>query len=119
MSEERFNLVLRSQRILTTAGMAPRKVGCANGRIVAIEPLGNGLAGTELIELAADETLIPGLVDNHIHVNESGLTEWEGCASATRAAAAGWRHHHHRHAAELHPAHQRRTCPTDRTVSGT
>src|SRR5689334_1225951 len=30
-----------------------------------------------------------GVVDTHVHVNEPGRTEWEGFASATRAAAAG------------------------------
>ena len=89
MSEERFDLVIRGQRILTTAGIAAREVGVRGGKIVAIEPLGNGLAGTEVIELADDETLLPGLVDTHVHVNEPGRTEWEGFASATRAAAAG------------------------------
>ncbi|TLM70924.1 allantoinase AllB [Pseudarthrobacter sp. NamB4] len=89
MSEERFDLVIRGQRILTTAGIAPREVGVRGGKIVAIEPLGNGLAGAEVIELNDDETLIPGLVDTHVHVNEPGRTEWEGFASATRAAAAG------------------------------
>ena len=89
MSEEHFDLVIRGQRILTTAGIAPREVGVRGGKIVAIEPLGNGLAGTEVIELADDETLLPGLVDTHVHVNEPGRTEWEGFASATRAAAAG------------------------------
>jgi len=33
--------------------------------------------------------LLPGLVDTHVHVNDPGRTEWEGFASATRAAAAG------------------------------
>jgi allantoinase len=33
--------------------------------------------------------LLPGLVDSHIHINEPGRTEWEGFATATRAAAAG------------------------------
>ena len=33
--------------------------------------------------------LLPGLVDTHVHVNEPGRTEWEGFASATRAALAG------------------------------
>jgi allantoinase len=28
-------------------------------------------------------------VDSHVHINEPGRTEWEGFASATRAAAAG------------------------------
>jgi allantoinase len=33
--------------------------------------------------------LLPGVVDSHVHVNEPGRTEWEGFASATRAALAG------------------------------
>ncbi|MFD1212297.1 allantoinase AllB [Arthrobacter sp. GCM10027362] len=84
-----FDLVIRGGRILTTAGITAREVGIRDGRIVAIEPLGNRLTGREVVELAADETLIPGLVDTHVHVNEPGRTEWEGFASATRAAAAG------------------------------
>lgn len=77
MSEERFDLVIRGRRILTTAGIAAREVGVRGGKIVALEPLGNGLAGAEVIELADDETLIPGLVDTHVHVNEPGRTEWK------------------------------------------
>ncbi|AUI50400.1 allantoinase AllB [Arthrobacter crystallopoietes] len=84
-----YDLVIRGERILTTAGVAAREVGVRDGSIVAIEPLGNGLRGREILELAPDETLIPGLVDTHVHVNEPGRTEWEGFASATRAAAAG------------------------------
>ncbi len=45
--------------------------------------------GGPVFELAADEVLIPGIVDTHVHVNEPGRTEWEGFASATAAAAAG------------------------------
>ena len=89
MPEETFDLVIRGQRVLTTAGTAPREVGVRGGKIAAVEPLGIGLSGAEVIELADDETLLPGLVDTHVHVNEPGRTEWEGFASATRAAAAG------------------------------
>ncbi|BCT77534.1 allantoinase [Sinomonas cyclohexanicum] len=84
-----YDLVIRGQRVLTTAGIVAREVGIVDGRIVALEPLGNALVGKETIELADDETLIPGLVDSHVHVNEPGRTEWEGFASATKAAAAG------------------------------
>ena len=84
-----FDLVFRGKNILTTAGVAEREVGIRDGVIVAIEPLGNSLLGDTIIELADDETLLPGLVDTHVHVNEPGRTEWEGFASATRAAAAG------------------------------
>jgi allantoinase len=89
MPDETFDLVIRGQRVLTTAGTAPHEMGVRAGKVAAVGPLGVGLSGTEVIELAGDETLLPGLVDTHVHVNEPGRTEWEGFASATRAAAAG------------------------------
>jgi allantoinase len=42
-----------------------------------------------LVEDVGDLVLLPGLVDTHVHVNEPGRAEWEGFATATRAAAAG------------------------------
>lgn len=89
MTTTDYDLVLRGNRVLTSAGEVAREVGVRNGTIEAIEPLGSGLQGAEVIELAEDEVLIPGLVDTHVHVNEPGRTEWEGFATATRAAAAG------------------------------
>ena len=46
------------------------------------------LSGDDVIDLG-ECALLPGLVDTHVHVNEPGRTEWEGFATATRAAAAG------------------------------
>lgn len=37
----------------------------------------------------SDYVLMPGLIDSHVHINEPGRTEWEGFATATKAAAAG------------------------------
>jgi allantoinase len=84
-----FDLVVRGERMLTTAGIVAREIGIRDGRVVAIEPLGSGLTGTEVVELTDEQVMIPGLVDTHVHVNEPGRTEWEGFDSATRAAAAG------------------------------
>ena len=39
--------------------------------------------------ITATLTLMPGVVDSHVHVNEPGRTEWEGFETATHAAAAG------------------------------
>lgn len=89
MTEQTLDLVIRGQRVVTPDGIGPREVGVRGGMIVTVQPLGYGLAGAEIVELSGDETLIPGLVDTHVHVNEPGRTEWEGFASATRAAAAG------------------------------
>ncbi|MBR7191589.1 MULTISPECIES: allantoinase AllB [unclassified Gordonia (in: high G+C Gram-positive bacteria)] len=88
-SDAPFDLVVRGEQTLTTAGIVAREIGIRDGRIVAIEPLGSGLTGAEVIELADDQVMLPGLVDTHVHVNEPGRTEWEGFDSATRAAAAG------------------------------
>jgi allantoinase len=41
------------------------------------------------VEDLGEISLLPGLVDTHVHVNEPGRTEWEGFATATAAAAAG------------------------------
>jgi allantoinase len=64
-------------------------VGVRTGRIAAIAPLDAALAAAEVVELADDEVLLPGLVDTHVHINEPGRTEWEGFDTGTRAAAAG------------------------------
>ncbi|MGI8888782.1 MAG: allantoinase AllB [Nocardioidaceae bacterium] len=68
-------------------------VAVSNGRIVAVNltaaAASTGLTGRVEVALAADEVLLPGLVDTHVHVNEPGRTDWEGFDSATRSAAAG------------------------------
>lgn len=89
ITETVYDLVLRGQQVLAGQAIAPREIGIRNGKILAVEPYGTGLAGARVIEMAADEVLLPGLVDTHVHVNEPGRTEWEGFESATKAAAAG------------------------------
>ncbi|RWZ85391.1 allantoinase AllB [Glutamicibacter sp. HZAU] len=84
-----YDLVLRGQQVLAGQDIAPREIGVRDGKIISVEPYGTGLSGTRVIEVAADEVLLPGLVDTHVHVNEPGRTEWEGFESATKAAAAG------------------------------
>lgn len=84
-----LDLVIRARRVITPAGEAPRCVGVRDGVVVAVAPLAAALRGRETVDLADDEVLLPGLVDTHVHVNEPGRTEWEGYATATRAAAAG------------------------------
>ena len=63
-------------------------LGIRDGRIVTLDAVLEAGAEPDVL-LAADEVLLPALVDTHVHVNEPGRTEWEGFDSATRAAAAG------------------------------
>jgi allantoinase len=87
------DLLIRALRAVTgdaTESERPLAVGVIDGRIVAVEPLdATTLVGHTTLELDKDVVLLPGLVDSHVHVCEPGHTEWEGFASATRAAAAG------------------------------
>ena len=84
-----YDTVLRARRLVTAAGETSGCVGVTDGRVAAVEPLEAGLDGRRVVELGDDVVLLPGLVDTHVHVNEPGRTEWEGFATATRAAAAG------------------------------
>jgi allantoinase len=86
-----LDLVFRARRVITGFGEVDRCVGVRDGLIVAIEPYDSPIAEDtrELVDLPDDEVLLPGLVDTHVHVNEPGRTEWEGFASATKAAALG------------------------------
>jgi allantoinase len=84
-----FELVIRGRRVVIPGGEVAACVGVRDSQVAAIEPLAAGLTGAETVTLADDEVLLPGLVDTHVHVNEPGRTDWEGFATATRAAAAG------------------------------
>jgi allantoinase len=58
------------------------------GMIRAVCEVGDLPADAQVIDFG-ERALLPGLVDTHVHINEPGRTEWEGFATATRAAAAG------------------------------
>jgi allantoinase len=84
-----LDLVIRGRRVIGTTGERAQAVGVKDGVIVAVEPLHSDLSAARTVDLADDEALLPGVVDSHVHVNDPGRTEWEGFASATRAAASG------------------------------
>jgi len=77
-----------SSRVVTPEGVRPAAVVVEEGRIQAVcEP--GAAPRASILHQFGDLVLLPGLVDSHVHVNEPGRTEWEGFATATRAAAAG------------------------------
>ena len=84
-----FDLVIRARAAIVDDRQVAACVGVRAGRIVAITPYDEDVVAEQIIESGEDVVLLPGLVDSHVHVNEPGRTEWEGFATATRAAAAG------------------------------
>ena len=92
MTDRRASCTPARAVLPAAAGEQAVTVTVAGGRIVGVGPLDRSVTGRpdgEVVELGDDVVLLPGLVDTHVHVNEPGRTEWEGFASATRAAAAG------------------------------
>lgn len=83
------DLVLRSRRVLTPDGERPAAVLVGGPTVAGVAAYDVEVPGARSLLLGDDEVLLPGLVDTHVHVNEPGRTDWEGFASATRAAAAG------------------------------
>ena len=81
-------LVVRARRAVVGGAERAVAVGVRDGRVAAVAAY-DELEAPDVVVLADDEVLLPGLVDTHVHVNEPGRTEWEGFATATRAAAAG------------------------------
>ncbi|MEP6568765.1 MAG: allantoinase AllB [Acidobacteriota bacterium] len=83
------NLVIRGPRVVLPDSIAPASIHIKDDQIVAIGSYENVPVGCELIEANEESLVMAGLVDSHVHINEPGRTEWEGFATATRAAAAG------------------------------
>ena len=81
------HFVVVGDQVMTGEGLRPAAIQIQHGKIVAVGA--PGLA-THLPQLDVGSlTVLPGVVDTHVHVNEPGRTEWEGFSTATRAAAAG------------------------------
>jgi allantoinase len=70
------------------SGVAESAAFVRDHRIELVTDYDARLDADRTIDLG-DLPLLPGLVDSHVHVNEPGRTDWEGFASATRAALAG------------------------------
>src|ERR1700719_3198634 len=81
-----------SRRIATPDGIRPGAIIVRNdvreGKISAIVHADELPADTEVHDFG-ESTILPGLVDSHVHINDPGRAEWEGFETATRAAAAG------------------------------
>jgi allantoinase len=74
--------------VVSAGSIGPAAIHVRDEKIVAVRGFDETVAGYEIVD-AGDSVVMPGLVDTHVHINSPGRTEWEGFATATRAAAAG------------------------------
>ena len=79
-------LVVRGGTVVTAQGAVVADIAVDGGRISAIAP---ELPGATREIYARGLTVLPALIDIHVHFNEPGRTDWEGAATGSRALAAG------------------------------
>ena len=84
-----MNLIIRGRSVVLPQRVAPAAIHIQNGVITEITNYDHIDPAITLIEADESEVVMAGLVDTHVHINSPGRTEWEGFATATRAAAAG------------------------------
>jgi dihydroorotase-like cyclic amidohydrolase len=73
--------------LLIRAAPGENDIGVSDGLIAAVGPELDGGGAEEIDALAL--SVLPGVVDAHVHLNEPGRTEWEGFSTGTAALAAG------------------------------
>ena len=83
------NLIIRGKQVVLPHSITPASIHVSDGIITSIASYDDVPVDCQVIGVKEDSILMPGLVDSHVHINEPGRTDWEGFATATRAAAAG------------------------------
>lgn len=83
----RFDLAVNNGLIITADGEVAASIGIADGLIVAVQDSAI-VDAVETID-AAGLTVLPGVVDGHIHFRDPAYPEKEDFTSGTRAAVTG------------------------------
>jgi allantoinase len=78
--------LIRGGDVVTSVGVSRADIAVEDGLIAAV---GRDFAGSGRELDASGMTILPGLIDVHLHFNEPGRAHWEGAATGSRALAAG------------------------------
>jgi allantoinase len=81
-----YDLVFRGGDVVTGSNATLMDIAVEGEHIAAV---GRDLAGGAVEFDAKGLTILPGLIDVHVHFNEPGRTDWEGGRSGSSALAAG------------------------------
>lgn len=84
---EGFDTVIRGGTVVLRDEARVMDIGIKGGRIAALGDLSE-MSGTAVID-AAGLTVMAGMIDAHVHLNEPGLGDWEGFQTGSAALAAG------------------------------
>lgn len=82
------DLFLKNARVVTEDEIISGGVAVQDGKIVQVVPGDARVDANQVVDLKG-KTLLPGVVDAHVHFNQPGRDHWEGYRTGTMAAAAG------------------------------
>jgi len=83
-----FDLLVKNGKFITPAGIVHKDMAVADGKIAGFfEP--KDKAGAKKIVDARNLFVLPGVVDEHTHLDEPGYADWEDFYHGSRAAAKG------------------------------
>jgi dihydroorotase len=84
---ERCDLLIRGGTCVSHRGTTEADVGIRDGRIVDVGDLGTVVAANVID--ARGLHVLPGVIDSHVHMRETGMEHKEDLESGTRAAVLG------------------------------
>ncbi len=79
-------MIVRGGTLVTPDAVIEADLAVEDGRISAIGPQ---LSGSPPEIDAHGLSILPGLIDAHVHFNEPGRAEWEGASTGSQGLAAG------------------------------
>lgn len=85
---QRFDLLLRDGTVVNADGTRRVDVGVRQGKVAALLPPGEDHEAEEAIDCSGIY-ILPGCIDPHTHLWESGLVAGEDFSDVTRSAIAG------------------------------
>lgn len=82
-----FDLILKNGTVATPAGLIETDIAVTDGRIAGLGNFSHKAAREEID--CTGLTILPGIIDSHVHFREPGLTHKEDLSTGSLAAAFG------------------------------
>ena len=84
-----YDLIIRNGNIVTAESITSGDIAVKDGKIAEVS-VNKAIEATAEKEIDAKGlSVLPGLIDSHVHFNEPGRTEWEGLETGSKSLAAG------------------------------
>ncbi|WP_141505588.1 allantoinase [Paenibacillus luteus] len=86
--QDKLDLLIKNGSVVLRNEVRVLDIGVKAGKIVQLGEALNGAFAAEVVD-AVGLTVMPGMIDVHVHLNEPGLGDWEGFETGSAALAAG------------------------------